>query len=222
MNPNYKAVIFDMDGVIFDSERACMETWVVLAKEYGLENIEESFLACTGTTNARTKEIMIERYGADFPYDEYAAKASKMFHEKNDFGKLPMKEGVVLLLDYLKENNIKIALASSTRKQTVEKELTWAKIIRYFDVIIGGDMLRASKPAPDIYLKACEELNLLPKECFAIEDSFNGIRSAYNGGLRPIMVPDLLSPDEEMESLAEIILPSLTGVVDYLKGQTSC
>ena len=217
MQKNFKAVIFDMDGVIFDLERSCMETWIALSGKYGLDNIEEAFLACTGTTNARTKEIMLERYGADFPYDEYAKEASVMFHAKNDYGNLPMKQGVVELLEYLKGEGVKIALASSTRRETVTKELHWAGIYEYFDICVCGDMVQKSKPAPDIYLKACEELGVCPGDAFAIEDSINGIRSAYNGGPRPIMVPDLLKPDDEMENLAEVILPSLLDVILYLE-----
>ena len=91
-----------------------------------------------------------------------------------------------------------------------------AFIIEYFDRIICGDMVSRSKPAPDIFLKACEELNVSPSDSYAIEDSYNGIRAAHAGGLHPIMVPDLLPADEEMQSLAEIVLPSLTSVMEYL------
>ena len=119
----FDAVVFDMDGVIFDSERATMDCWLELAKKYGIEDLEKPFLACTGTNNAKTKEIMLDAYGQDFPYDKFAKEASVMFHEKYDGGKLPMKSGVVEILEFLKGSNKKIALASSTRKQTVLNEL---------------------------------------------------------------------------------------------------
>ena len=109
----YDAVIFDMDGVIFDSERAVMNCWLELAEKYGIENIEEPYYACTGTTMERTREIMLETYGPDFPYDTYAKEASVRYHEKYDGGRLPMKPGVVELLRYLKGAGKKIALASS-------------------------------------------------------------------------------------------------------------
>lgn len=218
MNRNilYKAVVFDMDGVIFDSERAVMQCWKEVASRHNIPDIEKAILACTGTTMVRTREIMLNLYGADFPYDEYAMESSAIFHSRYDGGRLPMKPGVKELLTFLKEHNKKIALASSTRQQVVTDELRDAGIIEYFDRIICGDMVSRSKPAPDIFLKACEELNVSPSDSYAIEDSYNGIRAAHAGGLHPIMVPDLLPADEEMQSLAETILPSLTSVMEYL------
>lgn len=200
MNRNilYKAVVFDMDGVIFDSERAVMQCWKEVASRHNIPDIEKAILACTGTTMVRTREIMLNLYGADFPYDEYARESSAIFHSRYDGGRLPMKPGVKELLTFLKEHDKKIALASSTRQQVVTDELRDAGIIEYFDRIICGDMVSRSKPAPDIFLKACEELNISPSDSYAIEDSYNGIRAAHAGGLHPIMVPDLLPADEEM------------------------
>ena len=211
----FDAVIFDMDGVIFDSERATMYCWLELARKYNIENLEEHFLACTGTTNQRTREIMLEAYGEDFPYDTFAKEASVMFHEKYDGGKLPMKSGVKALLEYLRDQGKKIALASSTRKQTVVNELRDAGIIDYFDEIVTGDMVTYSKPHPEIFLLACEKVGVKPENAYAIEDSYNGIRSAAAGGLRPIMVPDLLPANEEMKHLAETVFASLDEVVEY-------
>ena len=212
----YKAVVFDMDGVIFDSERAVMQCWKEVASRHNIPDIEKAILACTGTTMVRTREIMLNLYGADFPYDEYARESSAIFHSRYDGGRLPMKPRVKELLTFLKEHDKKIALASSTRQQVVTDELRDAGVIEYFDRIICGDMVSRSKPAPDIFLKACEELNISPSDSYAIEDSYNGIRAAHAGGLHPIMVPDLLPADEEMQSLAEIVLPSLTSVMEYL------
>lgn len=218
MNKNilYNAVVFDMDGVIFDSERAVMQCWKEVASRHNIPDIEKAILACTGTTMVRTREIMLDLYGADFPYDEYARESSAIFHSRYDGGRLPMKPGVKELLTFLKERGKKIALASSTKQQVVTDELRDAGIIEYFDRIICGDMVSRSKPAPDIFLKACEELNVSPSDSYAIEDSYNGIRAAHAGGLHPIMVPDLLPADEEMQSLAEIVLPNLTSVIEYL------
>ena len=126
-----------------------------------------------------------------------------------------MKPGVRELLDFLKVRKKKIALASSTRRQTVLKLLQAAGILEYFDAVVCGDMVTRSKPAPDIFLKACEEIGVKPDEAYAIEDSYNGIRAAHEGGLHPIMVPDLLPANEKMKALAEIILKDLLEVKDY-------
>ena len=214
----YDAVVFDMDGVIFDSETATMVCWLELADKYVIPNIEEAFLACTGTTMARTREIMLERYGEEFPYDEYAKEASLMYHSKYDGGRLPMKKGVIELLTFLKDEGKKIALASSTRKQTVISQLKDAVILDYFDEVICGDMVERSKPAPDIFLKACEAINVSPERTYGIEDSYNGIRAAHAGKLRPIMVPDLLPENDEMRKLAEVVLADLLEVKEYLRG----
>ena len=178
MNMNFDAVVFDMDGVIFDSERAILLCWKEIAQKRGFSNIEETFYKCIGVTNARTKEIVLEDYGQDFPYDEVDSEAMVLFKERYSDGRLPLKQGVNELLEYLKDNKIKIALASSTRREKVLLQLEAAGILKYFEKIVAGDMVERSKPAPDIYLKACEELGVEPQKAYAIEDSHNGIRSA--------------------------------------------
>ena len=214
---DFDAVVFDMDGVIFDSERATMNCWIELADKYDIKNIEKPYLACTGTTDIRTREIMIEAYGDDFPYDEYAKEASKMYHDRYDGGRLPVKKGVKEILEFLKQNSKKIALASSTKRQTVINQLRDAGILDYFDEIVTGDMVSKSKPDPEIFLLACDKLDVSCKRAYAIEDSYNGVRSAFRGGLRPIMVPDLLSADDEMISISETVKDDLIDVVRYLK-----
>ncbi len=213
---NFKAVVFDMDGVIFDSERAVQDCWKIVAGRHKIPDIETTCMACLGVNAPGTRRIMLNRYGEDFPYDTYRAEVSSIFHSRYGNGRLPMKPGVTELLSALKEHGVLIALASSTRREAVVEELTDAGIISYFHKIICGDMVQKSKPAPDIFLKACEELQVSPEDAYAIEDSYNGIRSARAAGLRPIMVPDLSVPTEEMEQLAEVILPSLLNVKKYL------
>lgn len=216
MQKSYQAVVFDMDGIIFDSERLIIECWQVIADKYGVPDIEAACRECLGVNAVETKEKFLNRYGRDFPYDAYKGEMSKLYHDNYDHGKLPLKVGVKELLQYLKEAGVKVALASSTRSVVVKQELTDAGIIEYFQVIIGGDMVTRSKPQPDIFLKACEELGVEPEEAFAIEDSYNGIRAAAAGKLRPLMVPDLMPPTEEMEQLAEKIFETLLDVRDFL------
>ena len=213
------AVIFDMDGVIFDSERLVIECWKVVAEKYGIENIEEACFECLGINAALTKELMKKRYGETFPYDVYKKEMSAIFHSRATGGKLPQKKGIKELLTFLKENQIPTAVASSTRREVVMRELEEGGLLPYFDRVICGDMVERSKPEPDIFLKACESLSIDATEAYAIEDSYNGIRAAFRAGMKPIMVPDLAEPTEEMEKLACCILPSLFEVMEYLNGK---
>lgn len=214
-----EAVVFDMDGVIFDSEALVIRTWKIVAEKYGFLDVEQVCRKCLGTNAAATRRIFLDFYGEDFPYDEYKAEMSALFHLEAEGGKLPKKPGVCELLRYLKTKGVKIGLATSTRKQVVLKELREGGILSFFDVIVCGDMVKKSKPDPDIYLEACSRLHVKPSDCFAIEDSYNGIRAACRAGMKAIMVPDLAEPTEEMEKLAEKILPSLFEVEKYFKGK---
>lgn len=217
----YDAVVFDMDGVIFDSERAVMQCWKELADKYQIPDIEKAVLSCTGTTMKRTREIMLEIYGEDFPYDIYAKESSAIYHSRYEAAGFPRSRGCGTA-HLFKEDGKKIALASSTRRQTVTNQLKDAGILNFFDNVICGDMVEHSKPAPDIFLKACAELGVAPERAYAIEDSYNGIRAAHAGHLLPIMVPDLLPANEEMQEKAEVVLPDLFEVIAYLKGEGAC
>lgn len=212
----YKAVIFDMDGVIFDSERLVLEGWQEIAAKYGIKGIEEVLPRCLGVNAQATREIFREYYGQDFPYDEYKKEASALFHSRYGNGKLPLKPGVKELLSYLKENGYLVGLASSTRQAIVEQEIRDAGLMPYFDNLVCGDMLKSSKPEPDIYLKACENLDVEPRMAVAVEDSYNGIRSAKRAGMVPVMVPDMVQPDEEMRSLAHKICKDLFEVKNWI------
>jgi len=216
---NINAVVFDMDGVIFDSERLVIQCWKSVADKYKIPHIEEACFECLGINAALTKELMKKRYGEEFPYDEYKKEMSDLFHSRASGGRLPKKKGIVELLTFLKENHIPTAVASSTRREVVVRELEEGGLMPYFDRVICGDMVKRSKPEPDIFLKACESLMADPADTFAIEDSYNGIRSAHRAGMKPIMVPDLAEPTEEMEELACCILPSLMEVIAYFKGE---
>ncbi len=212
-----QAVLFDMDGVIFDSEIKVIECWKVIADKYGIEDIETPCYEALGTTREKTQEIMKEHYGADFPYDMYKQEMSALFHERYGEGRLPKKPGVEELLQFLQMHNIRIALASSTRRDVVTQELRDGGLLSYFDAVICGDMVARSKPEPDIFLKACEVLGVAPEHAVGIEDSFNGVRALSAAGITAIMVPDLKQPTEEIRALADVILPDLLAVRDYMK-----
>lgn len=212
-----EAVIFDMDGVIFDSERLICDIWLEIAKEYNMSNMEELMIKCVGLNDKATEDMFKKEYGDAYDYNFFRKISSEKYHELADGGKLPQKIGVKELLDYLKENKIKTALASSTKVLVVTNQLREAGILDYFDVIIGGDMVSRSKPNPDIFLEAAKKLGVDPKGAFIIEDSFNGIRAAHAAGAKPIMVPDMIEPNEEISALCEKILPTLLDVRDYFK-----
>lgn len=213
----YQAVVFDMDGVIFDTERLVIEFWKEVAKKHNIPNVEHTCIQCLGTNRVRTREIFLENYGADFPFDPYRAEVTELFNTHYKGVPLPTKPGVRELLSYLQEQDVKVGLASSTAQHLVRDEIGTAGLLPYFQTLVCGDMVEHSKPAPDIFLKACEILNADPTKSIAIEDSFNGIRSAHCAGMTPIMVPDQVQPTDEIRTLAFHVMPSLLDVLNWLK-----
>ena len=213
----YQAVVFDMDGVIFDTERLVIEFWKEVAKKHNIPNVEHTCIQCLGPNRVRTREIFLENYGADFPFDPYRAEVTELFNTHYKGVPLPTKPGVRELLSYLQEQDIKVGLASSTAQHLVRDEIGTAGLLPYFQTLVCGDMVEHSKPAPDIFLKACEILNADPTKSIAIEDSFNGIRSAHCAGMTPIMVPDQVQPTDEIRTLAFHVMPSLLDVLNWLK-----
>lgn len=219
MNRTITTVIFDMDGVLFDTERLYMECWREAAEPRGLKNVDEISKACIGRTLQGTKEIFEAakaEQGIELSFEELHEDCSRRFREKEEREGLPEKPGVHEILEYLKANKIPVALASSTRKSAVMEHLDRAGITGYFQKIICGDMVENGKPAPDIYLKACEEMGVSPKQALAVEDSFNGIRSAHAAGLYTVMVPDQLPPTEEILALVDLKCDSLMELQDNL------
>lgn len=212
-----KTIVFDMDGVLIDSEQKILAAWKDIARQKGIPNITATLMKCIGITAPKTEAIFKETYGSDFPYTEYKAKVSAMFHQDINEHGIPLKPGVPELFDYLKSAGYRIGLASSTRKASVTEEMRMAGLIHFFDVIVCGDMVTHSKPHPQIYQTAASLLDTLPEACYAIEDSPNGIRSAHAAGMKPIMVPDLIRPDEEIQKLLYRQFDSLYEVLAYLK-----
>lgn len=211
-----KAVVFDMDGVLFDTERLFMEAGTQLLMEKGIENAGEAVMGCIGLNMRDTKALFLKVCGEDFPFEEYHKKCGTLVKDRIIKEGLPIKRGARELLIYLKESDYRIALASSTSQKGIRKHLEAADMEEFFEVIIGGDMIEHGKPEPEIYLKACEALGAEPGEAYAIEDSANGIRSAHGAGLKTIMVPDLIAPTPELESLLYAKYDSLLDVKEML------
>lgn len=214
-----KAVIFDMDGVLFDTERLCMESWVAVSKRRGMKDMEKVFPLCIGRSAADDEAIVKGHYGENFDYPGFRKEASEEFWRRIEEGGLPQKKGVRELLEYFQSEGWKVGLASSTKRDSVLECLERAGILGYFSHVIGGDEIRHSKPEPDIYLQACKELGVDPKETYAIEDSYNGIKSAYRAGMKPVMVPDMLPPTDEIKELCLVILEDLLRVRDYFENE---
>lgn len=212
-----KAVVFDMDGVLFDTERLCMESWIAVAEKEGLPDMEIIFPRCIGLNANDSRQVVLDAYGQDFDVAGFRELASAWFWDYIKKNGLPVKPGVRELLKWLKQEGRIVGLASSTRRSSVISHLEQAELTEYFQAVITGDMVEHSKPLPDIYLLACRELGVEPGEAYAIEDSPNGIRSAYAAGMHPIMVPDMIAPDEEMEQKSDRIFRDLAEVLDYMK-----
>ena len=211
------AIVFDMDGVIFDTETIALRSWQDAADAHGIGDISETAMKCVGRSTVDTLKIFEEAYGDRVSIEQMHVECIQRFKEIVQTEGMPVKKGARELLEYLKASGAKVALASSTSYETVVAELKDADLFKYFRVIVGGDMIKNSKPEPEIYLLACEKLGADPKKSAAIEDSRNGIISASRAGMYPFLVPDIIEPDEEMLKLAHKKFADLSEVKEYLQ-----
>lgn len=212
-----RAVIFDMDGLMFDTERVAIAAWDYAGEKMGLGKAGYMVMKTLGVTAERADEIWRGEFGADVDTKamrRYGREYTDRFYEEN---KVPVKPGLYELIDWLSSAGIKRAVASSSTRRAVMRNLVSAGITDRFDVIVSGEAVGRSKPEPDIYLKACELLGEKPCDCVALEDSRNGIRSAYSAGCRVIMVPDLWQADEQTEKILYKKCESLLAVRDFLR-----
>ena len=214
-----KAVVFDMDGVIFDSERLYRKHWKITGKEYGIDDEEMNELCnlIAGATREHNEKLMKSRFGEDFDYAVFREKTMTRMDKDILQNGVDLKPGVFELFHYLKENDYKIGLATSTQQERAERNLKNAGLLEMFDGVVYGGIVPNGKPAPDIYLKACEELGITPSEAIGIEDSINGVKSSADAGLYTIMVIDLIQPTEEIRPLADRIFSSLFDVISFLQ-----
>ena len=213
------AVVFDMDGILFDTERLCRDCWIALSKEFEIPNMEEVYALCIGVNVQATRQIVYENYGRDFPFEEYDRRASAMYNRYIAEHGVPVKDGVRETLAALAEAGAKIAVASSTRREKVLRLLASAGIAEYFAAVVGGDTVKHSKPDPEIFLTACEALAVAPEEAIAVEDSHNGIRAAHAAGMLPVMVPDLLPVTAEMRDLSAYVAADMNDACGWMLGK---
>lgn len=196
-----KALVFDMDGLIIDSERIVQRTWALAGPVLGYEKIEEHIYPLLGANVKRRDAYFKEHFGQDFPMEKFAELTRKFFYEIIDKEGLPLKPGVKELMEEAKKRGLKIALATSSRQEYAKNVLGRVDVWKYFDGGVFGDQVTKAKPDPEIYLLACGKVGVAPEQALALEDAPAGIRSAHAAGMRVIMVPDLVQPDEEIQKL---------------------
>ena len=210
-------VIFDMDGVIFDSERACMEELRKVMREHGYVLTDDIYISTIGLTGEALKNKMQSFYGQDYPFKEISSKARQRVSLLAEEGKIEVKKGIPQLLEFLRQKGKLCSVASSTKSCYVDAYLRAAGIREYFKTITGGEEVENSKPAPDIFIRACRKENILPHEAIVIEDSPNGVRAALSAGIRVICIPDLAAPETALAEMAELVASDAFEAEKYLK-----
>ncbi len=207
------SVIFDMDGTLLDTQAICVPAWEYAGRLQGIENVGDSIYKVCGMNENGWTKYLVDHYPT--------LDIAKFKQEMRDYiireGKVTLKKGARELLDFLKENNIKIGLASGSSPATIVHHLTEVNALDYFDATAGGVEAKNGKPAPDIFLLAAKRLGVKPEACIAFEDSDNGIISANRAGMRCIGVPDIVDFKEETKSLMWHKLSSLDEAIEILK-----
>ena len=211
-----KAVIFDMDGVIFDTEKVYLDIWIEVFEKYGYKMTKELYVTVMGTGRKNVIKTFLENFGDDLPIEKmYEEKDNQLFYRIENQG-IPLKEGVKELFSMLKEKDYKIALATSAKKERVEKQIKDKWLKESFDAIVCGDDVEKGKPSPDIFLKAAKEIDVEPENCFVVEDSPAGIKAAFSGGMKGIHVEDLKVADEEILKYCQKNFKNLQEIKKYL------
>lgn len=211
-----KAIIFDMDGLMIDSERLSYKVYDKQMRLMGYEYSEEFYKSSLGMARKEETQLYYDVYGDDFPMEEFWKKT----HEEIDqilFTEVPLKKGLIKLLQFLKENKYKTMVATSSERHRVDQILKAAKVRDYFDDVICGDEVEYSKPNPEIFLKACKKMQVTTEEVLVLEDSEAGILAAHEGGIEVICIPDMKYPGLAYATLTTRIYENLEEVIPYLK-----
>lgn len=216
-----KAVIFDMDGVLVDTERISRWAWDTVGEKWGCR-IDETFLSkLRGGNLEQLKSAFLSRYGQEFAFDAMWEEKRSLFLQTLKKEGVPVKKGAVRLLQYLKEKGYGIALATGTARSQTLWNLENTGLEDWFDVMICGDEVTKSKPDPEIFLRAAEGLGVSPKRCLVLEDSLNGISAALSGGFHVVMIPDLTMPDKETVRKVDGVLDDLAEVILFLEKESA-
>lgn len=210
-----KAIIFDMDGVIFDTEMVYLKVWSKVFEKYGYKMTKEIYTSVLGTGRENVKKVFVNNYGSNLPIDDMYKEKDENLAKEIEKG-VALKAGAYEILKYLKENDFKIALATSAISKRAFKQLKQANIYKFFDAVVCRDEVEKTKPNPDIFLKAADKLNVNKSECIVIEDSSAGIKAAFNAGMIPIHVIDLKDADSDILEMAYKSFNNLNDVKNEL------
>ncbi|HQR11037.1 MAG TPA: HAD family phosphatase [Casimicrobiaceae bacterium] len=210
------AVIFDMDGLMLDTESLGRETWRVAADAVGVEFDPDLLPAMIGRNYRDCRQMLRERYGPAYPVEELTAACLATFDAIVARDGIAQKPGLPELLDWLERENVVRAVATSTRRDRAEAQLTRQGLLSRFATLVGGNEVDRGKPEPDIFLLAAERLDVAATDCVVLEDSEPGVRAALAAGMMPIMVPDLQGPSAELLAREPLVLASLHDVRAHL------
>ena len=212
-----KAVIFDVDGTLLDTEQIYMQAWKDAAAELGYE-ITDELLRKTRAINVKEAARIFEsEIGNGFSYDKTRVVRVRIAEEIIQRESPILKPGVTELLAFLQEKRIRLSVASSTHLKGTKEHLSESGILEPFEVVVGGDMVTKGKPNPDIFLKAAELLHLAPEECLVVEDSPAGIRAAHAAGMKAVLVPDQAAITQEIIEMSDVVLESLLDMPAYVE-----
>lgn len=212
-----KAIIFDMDGLMIDSERVTFECYQERLKDMNLTMDEEFYKTLLGKPIKGIYQRFYDVYGNDFPIQNVIQDVHQLMAERFETEGVPVKKGLVELLHYLKDNNYKTIVATSSNRDRVDKILAQAKITEFFDDSICGDEVTKGKPNPEVFLKSCQKLGVNVDEAIVLEDSEAGIQASYDANIKIICIPDMKYPEKQYEEKTFKILKDLTEVTAYLK-----
>ena len=216
MGLNPRAVIFDMDGLLLDSEPLYRLTWQKAAAEMGCPIDDELYAHFVGRGNDEAERILRDRFGDRLPLDEFKKRWQRDWDERLERAPMTRKPGAIELLDLLDERGLRRGLATSTPRSIALRCL--GDLAARFAAFAFGDEVERSKPAPDLFRLASQRLGMAPEECLVLEDSEAGVRAARAAGMEVIIVPDLIEPSPEVAAMAVHLCRSLYDVSALLSG----